>query len=89
MLGFNNENAFLVECHRAGADILDKNSKDDKTFKYPSYFQDIMGDIFSMGFGPFRWVCASNKPEDLQLTDEIACKVLGELINDENGILAL
>lgn len=42
-----------------------------------------------MGFGPFRWVCASNKPEDLQLTDEIACKVLGELINDENGILAL
>lgn len=53
--------------------------------QYPSYFQDIMGDVFSMGFGPFRWVCASNLREDLKLTDEIACDVLDKLINDKNG----
>jgi urocanate hydratase len=78
-------NAFLCECYNAGAEILAKNAKDDKSFKYPSYFQDIMGDIFSMGFGPFRWVCASNKAEDLQLTDKIAFDVLDKLVKDDSG----
>ncbi|KAI6176134.1 Imidazolonepropionate hydrolase [Aphelenchoides bicaudatus] len=81
---FDYGNAFLYECHRAGAKILAPNASDDKSFIYPSYFQDIMGDIFSMGFGPFRWVCASNLPEDLRLTDKIACEVLEELIADKN-----
>ncbi|MFH4983673.1 hypothetical protein AB6A40_010382 [Gnathostoma spinigerum] len=72
-------NAFLIECSRAGADILAANAKDEKTFRYPSYMQDIMGDIFSMGFGPFRWVCTSGDPSDLAVTDEIACRVLDEL----------
>lgn len=56
-------NSFLLESSRAGADIID-NTK-PSNFKYPSYVEDIMGDIFSLGFGPFRWVCTSGNPEDL------------------------
>ncbi|KRX04710.1 Urocanase [Pseudocohnilembus persalinus] len=66
-------NSFLLEASRAGADIL--KGDDPNVFKYPSYVQDIMGDIFSLGFGPFRWVCMSQKPEDLQKTDKIAEEV--------------
>jgi urocanate hydratase len=74
---FDYGNAFLLEASRAGADILAENKID---FKYPSYVQDIMGPMcFDYGFGPFRWVCASGKPEDLQKTDTIACEVLEEL----------
>ncbi len=74
---FDYGNAFLLESSRAGADILAENGID---FKYPSYVQDIMGPMcFDYGFGPFRWVCASGKPEDLEKTDLIACKVLEEL----------
>ncbi|KAI6207145.1 hypothetical protein M3Y94_00996500 [Aphelenchoides besseyi] len=76
-------NAFLVECQRAGANILAEDAQDDKTFKYPSYVEHIMGDIFSLGFGPFRWVCASNDPKDLQTTDQIAADVLEKLSNDK------
>ena len=69
-------NAFLLESSRAGADVL----KADGTFRYPSYVQDIMGPLyFDYGFGPFRWVCMSEKPEDLQKTDELAVKVLSEI----------
>ncbi len=71
---FDYGNAFLLEASRAGADIW---AKDGKTFKYPSYVQDIMGPMcFDYGFGPFRWVCMSQNPKDLQKTDEIALKVL-------------
>jgi urocanate hydratase len=74
---FDYGNAFLLEASRAGADIMAENGID---FKYPSYVQDIMGPMcFDYGFGPFRWVCASGKPEDLQKTDEIACEVLEEI----------
>lgn len=74
---FDYGNAFLLEASRAGADILAENKID---FKYPSYVQDIMGPMcFDYGFGPFRWVCASGKPEDLQKTDTIACEVLEDL----------
>ncbi len=74
---FDYGNAFLLEASRAGADIMSENGKD---FKYPSYVQDIMGPMcFDYGFGPFRWVCASGKDEDLQKTDEIATRVLNEL----------
>ncbi|OQR70580.1 urocanate hydratase-like [Tropilaelaps mercedesae] len=72
-------NAFLLEASRAGADV----GRDGNRFKYPSYVQDIMGDIFSMGFGPFRWVCTSGLSEDLDLTDKIACQVLRELLNSD------
>ena len=74
---FDYGNAFLLEASRAGADIMDKNGID---FKYPSYVQDIMGPMcFDYGFGPFRWVCASGKPEDLAKTDAIACQVLEDI----------
>ena len=76
MYFFDYGNAFLLESSRAGADIL----KADGKFRYPSYVQDIMGPMyFDYGFGPFRWVCTSGKPEDLQVTDDIACKVLEEI----------
>lgn len=77
---FDYGNAFLLEASRAGADIMAENGID---FKYPSYVQDIMGPMcFDYGFGPFRWVCASNDPEDLAKTDEIACQVLEELMKE-------
>jgi urocanate hydratase len=61
-------NSFLLEAKRANADIVNS----DGNFKYPSYVQDIMGDIFSLGFGPFRWVCTSGLKEDLYYTDKLA-----------------
>jgi len=72
-------NAFLLESSRAGADVM----KEDGTFKYPSYVEDIMGPMcFDFGFGPFRWVCTSSKPEDLATTDEIAAEVLENMLKD-------
>ncbi len=77
MYFFDYGNAFLLESKRAGADILDNNGN----FKYPSYVQDIMGPMcFDYGFGPFRWVCTSNNPKDLKITDNIAANVLENLI---------
>ncbi|MCK9618371.1 MAG: urocanate hydratase [Lentimicrobiaceae bacterium] len=76
MYFFDYGNAFLLESSRAGADVLNP----DGTFKYPSYVQDIMGPMcFDYGFGPFRWVCTSGKPEDLDLTDHLAMEVLEEI----------
>jgi len=77
---FDYGNAFLLEASRAGADVMSDNPTIGREFKYPSYVQDIMGPMcFDYGFGPFRWVCASGKPEDLAKTDAIACKVLEKL----------
>jgi len=76
MYFFDYGNAFLLESGRAGADI----KKPDGNFIYPSYVQDIMGPMcFDYGFGPFRWVCTSGKPEDLDTTDRIAIRVLENL----------
>ena len=86
MYFFDYGNAFLLESSRAGADIL--NAKGD--FKYPSYVQDIMGPMcFDYGFGPFRWVCTSNDPKDLAITDKIACSVLEELMKDSPSDIKL
>ena len=75
---FDYGNAFLLEASRAGADIMAENGID---FKYPSYVQDIMGPMcFDYGFGPFRWVCTSGNPKDLELTDQLASEVLTELM---------
>src|SRR5690606_16031660 len=77
---FDYGNAFLLEASRAGADIMAENGID---FRYPSYVQDIMGPMcFDYGFGPFRWVCTSGEPEDLQKTDEIATQILDELMKN-------
>ena len=79
MYFFDYGNAFLLEAFRAGADII----KEDGTFRYPSYVQDIMGPLFfDYGFGPFRWVCMSEKPEDLTKSDALAVKVLKEVAQD-------
>ena len=76
MYFFDYGNAFLLEASRAGADIV----KPDGTFRYPSYVQDIMGPLFfDYGFGPFRWVCMSEKPEDLAKSDALAVRVLKEI----------
>ena len=76
---FDYGNAFLLEASKADTDIL----KEDGSFKYPSYVQDIMGPMcFDYGFGPFRWVCSSCKQEDLDITDKIACEVLEKHIID-------
>jgi urocanate hydratase len=76
MYFFDYGNAFLLEASRAGADIVKENGD----FKYPSYVQDIMGPMcFDFGFGPFRWVCTSGKPEDLDTSDQIAVEVLEEI----------
>jgi len=75
MYFFDYGNAFLLQSSRAGADIL----KADGSFRYPSYVQDIMGPMFfDYGFGPFRWVCTSCSPHDLEVTDRLATKVLEE-----------
>jgi urocanate hydratase len=79
MYFFDYGNAFLLEAARAGADVKGVTEE----FKYPSYVQDILGPMcFDYGFGPFRWVCCSGKPEDLEKTDRIAQHVLEELMKD-------
>lgn len=76
MYFFDYGNAFLLESSRAGADIL----REDGSFRYPSYVEDIMGPLyFDYGFGPFRWVCMSEDPQDLAKTDAIAVNVLKKL----------
>ncbi|XP_040850857.1 urocanate hydratase isoform X1 [Ochotona curzoniae] len=72
-------NAFLLEAQRAGADV-EKKGANKMEFRYPSYVQHIMGDIFSQGFGPFRWVCTSGDPQDLAVTDQLATSVLEDVI---------
>ena len=86
MYFFDYGNAFLLEAKRAGADILNKEGD----FKYPSYVQDIMGPMcFDYGFGPFRWVCTSNKEKDLATTDEIAYKILKEIMEESPSEIKL
>ncbi len=79
MYFFDYGNAFLLESSRAGADVL----REDGSFRYPSYVQDIMGPMFfDYGFGPFRWVCTSQDPSDLAKSDRIAVEVLTDILKD-------
>ncbi len=89
MYFFDYGNAFLLMASRAGADVM----CDAGRFRYPSYVQDIMGPMFfDYGFGPFRWVCSSGKPEDLAETDRLAAGVLEDMLrtapDDIRGQLA-
>ena len=82
MYFFDYGNAFLLESSRAGADVM----REDGRFRYPSYVQDIMGPMFfDYGFGPFRWVCTSGKPEDLEMTDSLAAGVLEDMCRTAPG----
>lgn len=75
---FDYGNAFLLEASRAGADVMAENGID---FKYPSYVQDIIGPMcFDYGFGPFRWVCSSGNPKDLNITDRLAAEVIEDIM---------
>jgi urocanate hydratase len=85
MYFFDYGNAFLLESGRAGADVWEPSDKAQSTgrrFRYPSYVQDIMGPLFfDYGFGPYRWVCASGKAEDLAVTDRLAADVLADMLS--------
>ncbi len=84
---FDYGNAFLLEASRAGADVMADNNID---FIYPSYVQDILGPMcFDYGFGPFRWVCSSGKPEDLDQTDNIAMEVLQKIMENSPAEIQL
>ena len=77
MYFFDYGNAFMLMAGRAGADIM----LDESHFRYPSYVQDIMGPMFfDYGFGPFRWVCTSCDPHDLEVTDRLAADVLEQML---------
>jgi urocanate hydratase len=76
---FDYGNAFLLESSRAGADISDGRGG----FRYPSYVQDIMGPFFfDYGFGPFRWVCCSGDPSDLEKSDALAAAILERMMKE-------
>ena len=82
MYFFDYGNAFLLESSRAGADVM----REDGSFRYPSYVQDIMGPMFfDYGFGPFRWVCTSGRPEDLEVTDRLAAEILEDMCRTAPG----
>ncbi len=68
-------NAFLLEAGKCGAEVWKNQEKG--LYRYASYVEDIMGPLcFDYGFGPFRWVCTSGNPSDLQQSDAIATEVL-------------
>ena len=75
---FDYGNSFMKAMYDAGVKELSKNGIDDKDgFIWPSYVEDIMGPVlFDYGYGPFRWVCLSGKPEDLRATDQAAMDVI-------------
>lgn len=89
---FDYGNAFLLEASRAGAplykdqqgNLVDESAAEkNQGFIYPSYVEDIMGPMcFDYGFGPFRWVCISGKPEDLDKTDALALQVMKKIKTD-------
>ncbi len=83
---FDYGNAFLLEASRSGAPVM---TSDGSAFRYPSYVQDIMGPMcFDFGFGPFRWVCTSGKPEDLAVSDRLAIEVLQQLVAEAPSEIA-
>ncbi len=82
---FDYGNAFLLEASRASADVMKPNGTG---FRYPSYVEDIMGPIcFDYGFGPFRWVCTSCNPKDLEITDKIASEKIQEMMKEAPGVI--
>lgn len=86
MYFFDYGNAFLLTAKRAGAPVGGTDDNHCIRFKYPSYVQDIMGDIFSLGFGPFRWICASGLESDLRETDRIAQETIKKLMSKEGSM---
>ncbi len=75
---FDYGNSFMKAVFDAGVQEISKNGVDEKDgFIFPSYVEDIMGPmLFDYGYGPFRWVCLSGKPEDLDKTDHAAMECI-------------
>lgn len=75
---FDYGNSFMKAIYDAGVKEISKNGVDEKDgFIFPSYVEDIMGPmLFDYGYGPFRWVCLSGKPEDLHATDHAAMECI-------------
>ncbi|WP_294083364.1 urocanate hydratase [Proteiniphilum sp. UBA5384] len=75
---FDYGNSFMKAIYDAGVKEISKNGRDEKDgFIWPSYVEDIMGpELFDYGYGPFRWICLSGKPEDLALTDRAAMECI-------------
>ena len=75
---FDYGNAFMKAVFDSGVKEIAKNGRDtSEGFIFPSYVEDIMGPmLFDYGYGPFRWVCLSGKPEDLHKTDQAAKSVI-------------
>ncbi|HQI78025.1 MAG TPA: urocanate hydratase [Petrotogaceae bacterium] len=71
---FDYGNSFMKAVFDAGVKEISKNGIDEKDgFILPSYVEDILGpELFDYGYGPFRWVCLSNDPHDLEKTDKAA-----------------
>ena len=85
-------NAFLKEAGDVGAAVFKPGcqplkpgeiSVAESPYRYPSYVEDIMGPLcFDYGFGPFRWVCCSGDPADLDRSDAIAGDVLEAMLEE-------
>lgn len=75
---FDYGNSFMKAIYDAGVKEISRNGVDEKDgFIWPSYVEDIMGpELFDYGYGPFRWVCLSGKPEDLAKTDRAAMECI-------------
>jgi len=78
---FDYGNAFMKAVFDTGLKEIAKNGIDTRQgFIWPSYVEDILGpELFDYGYGPFRWVCLSGKPEDLRKTDHAAAEIIAEL----------
>jgi len=71
-------NSFMKAVFDAGVPAITRNGRDTtEGFIWPSYVEDIMGPMcFDFGYGPFRWVCLSGRPEDLRATDRAAMECI-------------
>lgn len=75
---FDYGNSFMKAIYDAGVKAISRNGIDEKDgFIWPSYVEDIMGpELFDYGYGPFRWVCLSGRPDDLLRTDRAAMECI-------------
>ena len=83
---FDYGNSFLKALFDAGITEISANKVDDtEGFIWPSYVEDILGPcLFDYGYGPFRWVCLSNDPSDLDKTDKVAASCIDPTRNEQD-----
>lgn len=71
---FDYGNSLTTTFYEIGIREVCANGQDDLDgFIYKSFVEEFIGPaLFDYGYGPFRWVCLSGKPEDLRETDRAA-----------------